>query len=79
VVDFTYHAPDAARVQVAGDFSDWKPIALDQTDGRWSARLTLAPGRYTYMYVVDGRWTTDPKAHSFRDDEYGRRNAVLHL
>lgn len=79
VVDFTYHAPEAARVQVAGDFSNWKPITLDHVDGRWSARLILVPGRYTYMYVVDGRWTTDPKAHSFRDDEYGRRNAVLHL
>lgn len=78
-VEFAYVAPNAGEVQIAGDFTDWKPIGLHQSGDRWTTNLRLSPGRYTYMYVVDGRWTTDPKAHSFRDDEFGRRNAVLHL
>lgn len=78
-VRFVFAAPDAAKVQVAGDFTNWKPVALHRTGGGWSAEMTLTPGRHTYMYVVDGEWTTDPKANSFRDDEFGRRNAVLYL
>lgn len=78
-VEFRLKAPAASQVQVAGDFSGWQPIALNRVGDEWTGALELSPGRHAYMYVVDGRWTTDPEAHSFRDDDFGRRNAVLHL
>lgn len=78
-VEFQLVAPDAQQVEVAGDFSGWQPVPLAQVGGAWRGQLKLWPGRYAYMYRVDGRWTTDPEAHSFRDDDFGRRNAVLHL
>ena len=28
--------------------------------GAWKAELELAPGRYEYKFVVDGRWCCDP-------------------
>jgi hypothetical protein len=31
------------------------------------------------MFVVDGRWVTDPGAPATIDDGYGGRNAVLDL
>jgi anti-sigma factor RsiW len=78
-VELKFVAPEAGQVQVAGDFNGWRPEPLHREGDRWAARLRLPPGRYAYMYVVDGRWTSDPQAHSFRDDEFGRQNAVLHL
>ncbi|MEZ4473447.1 MAG: hypothetical protein R3F60_22200 [bacterium] len=78
-VELALNAPGAGEVQVAGDFNAWQPAPLTREGDRWATRLRLEPGRYAYMYVVDGRWTPDPEAHSFRDDEFGRKNAVLHL
>ncbi|MCB9546235.1 MAG: glycoside hydrolase family 13 [Myxococcales bacterium] len=78
-VELAFNAPEAGQVQVAGDFNAWQPTALTRDGDRWATQLRLPPGRYAYMYVVDGRWTADPEAHSFRDDEFGRKNAVLHL
>lgn len=78
-VQFSLVAPHAQSVEIAGDFSGWQPVPLERHGETWEGELALWPGRYAYMYRVDGQWTTDPRAHSFRDDEYGRRNAVLHL
>lgn len=78
-VRFSLDAPQASTVEVAGDFSGWRPVPLTREGDVWRGVIALWPGRYAYMYRVDGQWTTDPKAHSFRDDDFGRRNAVLHL
>lgn len=61
-VVFTVEAPDAVRVQIAGDFNDWRPewTGMDRTGRIWRKVLTLAPGRYRYRYVIDGQWLTDP-------------------
>lgn len=80
VVGFRLAAPDARAVAVAGDFNDWRPETLPMTagpDGTWSATAALPPGRYAYMYVVDGRWTTPPDAPRTQDDGFGALNGVL--
>jgi len=64
---------NAESVYLAGSFNDWstldipmkKEIRTDPENPRrsltsWTASLKLLPGKYTYRYVVDGRWTTDP-------------------
>jgi 1,4-alpha-glucan branching enzyme len=46
----------------------------------WSVTLPLTPGRYEYMFVVDGqRWVSDPAAIEQSDDGFGARNAVLEV
>ena len=73
--------PSANTVQVAGDFNGWNPALtpLEQTsNGAWSVTLPLRPGRYEYMFVVDGnQWIADPFAVELKDDGFGSRNAVL--
>jgi anti-sigma factor RsiW len=73
--------PGARTVQVAGDFNEWNPArtALEQiSDGAWAVTIPLKPGRYEYMFVVDGqRWIADPFAAEQNDDGFGSRNAVL--
>jgi hypothetical protein len=73
--------PDAKMVQVAGDFNGWNPArtSLEQiSSGAWAVTIPLKPGRYEYMFVVDGQqWIADPFAAEQNDDGFGSRNAVL--
>jgi len=80
-VQLSVNVPAARSVAVAGDFSDWRPIAvLDDPDGDgvWTGRIAVAPGVHEYMFVIDNtRWMTDPRATRYADDDFGHRNAVL--
>ena len=73
--------PEARTVDVAGDFNGWDPARtpLEQTaTGAWTVTIPLQPGRYEYMFVVDGKqWVGDPFAVEQADDGFGSRNAVL--
>lgn len=73
--------PGARTVHVAGDFNGWNPARtpLEQmAGGAWTVTLPLKPGRYEYMFVVDGQqWIGDPFAAEQNDDGFGSRNAVL--
>ena len=73
--------PGAKMVQVAGDFNGWAPerTPLAQiSSGAWAVTLPLKPGRYEYMFVVDGhQWIADPFAAEQNDDGFGSRNAAL--
>jgi anti-sigma-K factor RskA len=72
---------DARTVQVAGDFNGWDPsrTSLERvSDAAWAVTIALEPGRYEYMFVVDGqRWIADPFAGETNDDGFGSTNAVL--
>ncbi len=79
---FRLEAPDAKRVSVVGTFNGWDPQAhpLRGPDrhGVWSLSLPLSPGRYRYLFVVDGvRWVTDPTAVASEEDGFGGHNSVL--
>jgi hypothetical protein len=73
--------PDARTVEVAGDFNGWDPgrTPLEPASGgAWTVTLPLAPGRYEYMFVVNGQeWVPDPLAVEQSDDGFGAQNAVL--
>jgi hypothetical protein len=48
---------------------------INMGQGRGLKELTLPPGTYEYLFVVDGRWLPDPLAQattqSFRRREFG--------
>lgn len=73
--------PQARSVAVAGDFNGWNPAQtpLERTDGgMWTATIPLKPGRYQYMFVIDGeQWMADPLAPEETGDGFGSTNAVL--
>ena len=73
--------PGARTVGVAGDFNEWNPLQtpLEPTPGgAWTVTLPLEPGRYEYMFVIDGtEWIADPFAVEQQDDGFGLRNAIL--
>jgi len=79
---FRLKAPGATRVSVAGTFNGWDPQADPlrgpDRNGVWSLVLPLRPGRYRYLFVVDGvRWVTDPNAPASEADGFGGRNSLL--
>lgn len=48
-------APEAARVELMGDFTDWEPVPLTRAeDGMWEGRFPLAPGTYRFNVRRDG-------------------------
>ena len=79
---FRLKAPNAKRVSVVGTFNEWDPradpLGGPDRDGVWSLSLPLPPGRYRYMFVVDGvRWVIDPTARAAEADGFGGRNSLL--
>jgi hypothetical protein len=73
--------PEARSVSVAGDFNGWDPgqTKMERSEGgMWTATIALKPGRYQYMFVVDGKqWIADPFAVDGAGDGFGSQNAVL--
>src|ERR1039457_5205197 len=78
----TYFAPLARKVNVAGNFNNWRPEAtpLKNTGaGEWVVCLRLRSGQYEYRFVVDGRWSEDPGASQRVANPYGSFNSVLRV
>ena len=79
-VSFELVKADARKVCVAGSFNQWQP---EQTplapvgNGRWVGDLNVTPGRYEYLFVVDGQWLPDPNAKETVQNPFGGRNSVL--
>ncbi|TFG90782.1 MAG: hypothetical protein E4G71_04775 [Candidatus Atribacteria bacterium] len=71
-------------VAIAGDFNGWDPQADTlkdpEGDGIWTGTLKLEPGRYEYMFVMDGeKWFPDPNALRYVKDGFGNKNAILEI
>ncbi|AKF80266.1 glycosyl hydrolase [Myxococcus fulvus 124B02] len=66
---FRVWAPNAQRVQVAGDFSNWQSVELQrEPSGNFSLDVPGAKAGDQYQYVVQGkygdwRWKGDPRAN----------------
>src|SRR4051812_14465039 len=75
-------APAADSVAVTGDFNAWdlegRPLKRG-ADGIWEVTLLLAPGRYEYRFLVDGRWADDPACTERVPNGFGSDNCVLRV
>lgn len=59
---FTFHAPEAREVYLAGEFNAWNIQALPmerREDGSWNVAIDLVGGSHEYKLYVDGAWTED--------------------
>ncbi|HSO88624.1 MAG TPA: glycogen-binding domain-containing protein [Draconibacterium sp.] len=70
---------DARKVYIAGSFNNWntQQTPLTKVSTGWTADLRLKPGKYTYKYIVDGRWITDPVNRQRENDGTGNKNSVM--
>lgn len=60
-VTFRYFG-EAKDVAVVSGFTMAKPRALSKKDGVWETTLSIAPGTYKYLLVIDGKQQPDPYA-----------------
>jgi hypothetical protein len=77
---FELVATDARTVFLAGSFNQWKPSATlmsRSSEGKWVTDLWLPPGRYEYLFIVDGKWTSDQKVPDSVPNPFGGCNSVL--
>ena len=58
-VTFKYFG-EAKSVAIVSGFTMRKPQALKKVKGVWETTLTIAPGTYKYMFIVDGQEVKDP-------------------
>ena len=78
--EFSYLAPHAKSVFLAGSFNQWNPsshpLKRDKR-GTWKITLPLTPGRYEYRFVADGKWENDPFCEGCFMNEFGTMNCVM--
>lgn len=69
---------DGATWTVAGDFSDWDRLPMDETAGWWIAEVPVQdPVGQRYKLVADGeRWQADPRSRSVQYDENGEVSLI---
>jgi 1,4-alpha-glucan branching enzyme len=80
VIRLSLHSPEAHTVCLAGSFNDWQPDHLQSdAEGEWSIELSLPPGDYEYLFVVDERWQPDPACAERQPNPFGGENSVLRV
>lgn len=75
-----YHNKQVREVSIAGSFNNWDVLRTRMVHagrGRWVRVLFLPPGRYEYLFVVDGRCVADPRATEKAPNVFGCVNSVL--
>ncbi|HWX22913.1 MAG TPA: isoamylase early set domain-containing protein [Candidatus Binatia bacterium] len=78
-ITFSYVAPEAQSVLLAGDFTGWQqaPVSLKKDkDGIWKKTISLSPGKYEYRLLVDGHWCDDPRCLTRQPNQFGGQNCV---
>ncbi|HEX6051659.1 MAG TPA: glycogen-binding domain-containing protein [Gemmatimonadaceae bacterium] len=71
--------PNARTVELSGDFTGWKPIALTRAGvDQWEARVPLAPGIHRLVIRVDGdAWTPPPGVNAVPDEFQGTVGVIV--
>ena len=70
---------NAEAVAIYGSFNNWiqtKNYCAKESGG-WVCRIDLAPGKYTYRFLVDGVGLNDPANSATEDDGNGHMDSVI--
>ena len=68
------------KVQVAGDFSNWRPVEMrKQKDGAFVATVPVGNGNHEYKFILDGEWVVDPDNNAWALNPYGTLNSVAQV
>jgi len=71
---------EAKRVFLSGSFNTWstEQTPMQACDSGWVVSLKLRPGKYSYKYILDGRWTRDSFNKLKESDTYNDYNSVVY-
>lgn len=79
-IEFTYTAPNAKKVSIAGPFNNWDTETMQMKkakNGIWTIKLKLPLGKCEYKYFVDGSWVNDAACSESVPNAYGTSNSVV--
>ncbi|HOD12353.1 MAG TPA: AAA family ATPase [Candidatus Omnitrophota bacterium] len=79
---FSFVAPEAQSVYVAGDFNNWyidESSRLQKNGDRWQTKFDLKPGVYQYRFIVDGQWQEDPRNPRCIKNIFGDSNSIIEV
>ncbi|MCS7227697.1 MAG: glycogen-binding domain-containing protein, partial [Endomicrobia bacterium] len=76
-IKFIYFNPEANKVSLAGDFTDWanKQLLMQKDENGYFTRIVnLKEGNYEYKYIIDGSWMPGEniKLKVYRDAQDGK-------
>jgi hypothetical protein len=78
-VRLALRASPGARVELLGDWNDWRPEPLtDQGGGVFAREVRLAPGVYHFVFRVNGELRV-PEGFETAPDDFGGRSAVVRV
>lgn len=81
-VEFSYEAPEAKEVFLAGSFNNWNVTNLPMSrdlQGVWRVWVPHTPGRYECRFIADGIWNDDPRACAYVPNQFGWCNCVVEV
>ena len=55
---------EGEKVSLVSGFTNRKPQVLKKVGDHWETTLSIAPGTYKFLYVIDGKNTLDPYAEA---------------
>ncbi|MDP4281707.1 MAG: hypothetical protein Q8867_06100 [Bacteroidota bacterium] len=78
----TFYIPkrqEAKQIFLAGTFNNWstRQTPMTKTDSGWIVTVKLSPGKYTYKFIVDGKWMEDPYNKLHENDHSSWKNSVV--
>src|SRR2546425_35234 len=78
LVRLVVHAPGATHVELAGDFTDWQPLALvGRGNGVWESVLQIPSGLHRVNVRIDGAGWVAPAGITWAADEYGSEVGIF--
>lgn len=79
-ITFCVPAKDASKVEVAGDFNEWKLSQLKKyKNGNFKGQMNLpVDHEYQFKYLVDGEWINESEADAYKWNDFAAgENSVL--
>ena len=77
---FVIYRPDVTRAEVAGTFTGWQRIPMNQigSSGYWDITVNLSSGEHRFTYILDGeKRFADPTVPARELDDFGGRNSII--
>ena len=79
-VEFTFLAPEARKVFLAGEFNSWDTQSLPMKKskgGIWKTKVKLSPGRHEYKFFADDAWVESLPGVEQVPNPLGTRNFIV--
>ncbi|WP_261818072.1 isoamylase early set domain-containing protein [Vibrio gallicus] len=80
-VTFEWPKSDEQSISIAGDFTDWQPVAMKYSKAKKAFNFkTRFPKeeQFQFRYLINGEvWENDPKADGYAPNSLGSDNSVL--